>query len=290
MPEAYIHNSSHKNQVRDKWVKYIRMVVDGENRDKNDNAIGVITFPAEGIQDLLLFAEHGYLEFEDTQTGSYILTKGKVVCFEKRSDIWRALKMKLVNVMVEKDFEKFFTNNLKGIRRGKIEIFPVDCINLDYDANISKTEVPIEIMIDYLFGFQADHQKDFVLFITWPRPFNEDDDEPGFQEGLKRTIRNNLTDPNAAVFAELFNNKHGQIEGIGYEFISIVGLSKQIVDKSSSNGYQLINNEFILYGEEGHQPMMSVLYYFKFLPNAPPHHEIYSEDVPKTLIEIQTLE
>lgn len=289
MPEQYIHNSSHKNQIRDKWVEYIKLLLDGENRDDDDRAISVITFPAQEMQDLLLFAENGLLEFRDTETEDYFLTKGRIICFEKNEKIWRYLRHKLVNATVEKEFERYILSKAKSITRGKINIFPVDCINLDYDGNISKNEVPISVMLQYIFRFQTGHKKDFALFITWPMPHEETDDEPGYFDSLRKIIRNNLTDPNATDFAELFNQEHSSIEGISYELTSIVGLSKQILQESTAHSYQLLNNEFFFYGEAGRKQMMSVLYYFKFIGDEKPQHQIYSEDVEKTLNVIQTL-
>ncbi|MCH8128127.1 hypothetical protein IIC38_19600 [candidate division KSB1 bacterium] len=266
------------------------MVLDGENRGGDERAITIITFPAQGMQDLLLFAEKGFLEFRDTETEDYFLTKGKIVCFEKSSIIWLYLKKKLVNATVERNFEKYISNNVKGIAKGSINIFPVDCINLDYDGNISKNEVSISIIIKHLFSFQVKHKKDFCLFLTWPKPHEEAHDEPDYLNNLKRIIRNNLSDPNTQDFAQLFNEKYESIENTAYEFISIVGLSKQILKESTSHGFQLQNNEFFFYGEEGRQPMMSVLYYFKFIDEEKPQHQIYSEDVARTLIRIQTLD
>lgn len=289
MPEQYIYNSNHKNQIRNRWVEYIKLVLDGENRDGDDRAMNVITFPAQEMQDLLLFAENGFLEFRDTETEDYFLTKGKIICFEKNHKIWVYLRNKLVNATVEQNFENYITHNRKKINGGIIDIFPVDCINLDYDGNLSRINIPISVIIKHLFDFQASHCKDFCLFLSWPHPHEESDDEPGYLDKLSRIIKNNLTDPNAESFAQLFKEEYESVETAGYEFISIVGLSKQILRESTSHGYQLINNEFFLYGEPGRQKMFSVLYYFKFIGDEKPQHYVYSEDVAKTLIEIQSL-
>ena len=289
MPKPYIHNSSHKNRIRDKWVEYLELVLKGENRHGSDKTISVITFPAEEMQDLLLFAEKGLLQFKDTETGDYSLTKGKIICFEKNQKIWRYLKDKLVNATVEQDFEKFIIDNARKITLGHIDIFPVDCINLDYDANITKNKLPITIVIDRLFDFQSIHKKNFCLFLTWPKPFNVDQDEPGSFDNLIRVIRNNLTDPNATNFANRFNNHYKSIDNLSYEVVSIVGLSKQILNHSSTHGYKLENNEFFFYGESGRQKMLSVLYYFKYIGDVKPNHQIYSEDVARTLDLIQVI-
>ena len=54
--EIYIHNSAHKDFIRTKWIEFIN---DNYNEDE---IFGVITFPAEEMHDLRLFAENGLIE------------------------------------------------------------------------------------------------------------------------------------------------------------------------------------------------------------------------------------
>lgn len=288
MPD-YIYNSEHKNEVRQKWVCFLRQVIEGEERDEEDG-VNLITFPAEEFQDLRLFSEQGLIEFEDTESGDLRLTKGKVTCFESRTKIWKSLRKTLVNVNVERTkFETYITNQFQSLRNGKISLFPVDAINLDYDGNISKQSIPITTTISHIFSLQANHEKNFCLFLTWPKPHDPQSDQPGFLDTLKRVINDNLTDPNATEFATRFNQQFQSIDDIDYDFTSFVGLTKQIIQTSTSNRYQLIENEFFFYGEEERQKMFSVLYYFEFVGDGKPTHQIYSEDVGKSLIEVQDL-
>lgn len=287
MPD-YIYNSEHKNEVRQKWVTFLKKIVEEDQRE-DDQGISVITFPAEEMQDLLLFAENGLIEFEDTETGSLLLKKGKVTCFESNGKIFKSLRTRLINVQIERNFDTFISNKFKELNRGKINLFPVDAINLDYDGNISKQSIPIITTINHVFSLQANHEKDFCLFLTWPKPHDPNHDEPGFLDALKRVINDNLTNPNSVNFAELFKSQYESIDQVDYDFISFVGLTKQIIRISTSNRYQLIENEFLFYGEEERQKMFSVLYYFKFIGDEKPEHQLYSEDVSKSLVDVQNL-
>ena len=104
--KAYVNNSGHKDQIREEWINQIYSLAEANGLDINKNGISVITFPAEEMQDLLLFHDRGLIKFEDTQTGAKNVVKGRVVCFEKNSKVHRYLKSRLVNATVERDFEK----------------------------------------------------------------------------------------------------------------------------------------------------------------------------------------
>lgn len=282
----YKNNSSHKDIIRERWVDFIRS---SEIEDPDENGYVIITFPSEEMHDLMLFSEEGLITLEPTETGSLRITRGTVICFEKDTSKWRYLNTKLSGVNVYKEFGNFLSSNYRGLLNGKIKIFPVDAINLDYEKMLSKNEVPIDIIIRYIFEFQTRFEKNFSLFITWPKPFEMDDDDPSFIDSLKQVIDNNLTDPNAISFRESFFESYESVDGLEYEHLSIIGLTKKILRESSNNRYQVSRNEFYTYGEDGRQPMISVLYFFAFVGQTKAQHTIYSEDVSKALIEINEL-
>lgn len=281
MAEIYLHNSTHKEFIRDKWVEFSTEMRDGEN------GLSVITFPAEEMHDLHLFAEKGLIEWQLTETGAYLITKGKVVCFEKVSKYYIALSNKLSNAVIEPtEFGMYLRNKYEGIMRGSTKIFPADVINLDYDGNISKSTVPIEEIIRLIFEYQARHKKDFSLFMTWPH--TEAEDEKRYKDLLKKTITDNLSDPSAVSFKEIYEENHPNVEDLDYNKLSVIGLSKVIIKKATNHQYDLYKNEFYIYGEPNRHQMFSVLLNFKFLENIA-EHTLYSNNVSKSLLDIVDL-
>lgn len=289
MTAKYIKNSNHKDSIRDRWVYFIEEMVK-EDGSLAEEGIGVITFPAEEMNDLELFESKGFIGWEETETGNLSIVKGKVICFEKSSQIWRKLKAKLINAIVlEAEFEKYVSNNFNAFVKGSIKIFPVDVINLDYDGAISRNSLPIDVTIGLIFDLQSKFQKNFSLFLTWPRPHNPEKDEPDFLNSLKETITNNLTDPRATGFKEIFEKDFKSVDEFEYHSLSIVGLTKKILAHASSKKYQVKRYEYYSYGEPGRQQMMSVLYHFCFVGQGKTQNSIYSEDVPKALAPVSIL-
>ncbi len=281
----YLNNSSHKNFIREKWVEFIQEVV------THDDEIGIITFPAEEMQDLCLFKEKGLIDWNETETGAYHITKGKVVCFEKSHRIFSQLSSKLVNVVLESEIGIYLRTNYNKIESGivtpkKIKVFPVDAINLDYDGRLAKCKVPIDDKIDLIFKFQRIHKRNFSLFLTWPS--TEEDDEEEYKTLLKTTIQNNLSDPSAQNFKRLFEEKFNSIEDLDYDNLSLVGLTKLVLKKASNSFYKLNRHELYTYGENGRKKMYSVLYNFEHRESSA-ENLIYSQDVDKALAEITSL-
>jgi hypothetical protein len=280
--EDYLHNSAHKEFIRDKWVEFIEAIlIDGEE-------LGVITFPAEEMQDLLLFKDKGLIDWKVTETGSFEITKGKIICFEKSGKIYRKLVSKLVGAVVEStEIGAYFRNKYEGIMRGSTKVFPVTAINLDYDGNLSKNKVPIEEKISLIFKFQAHHTQNFSLFITWPDTEDEDTDE--YKALLRQTIANNLADPSATDFRDNFLESY-VLNDLDYENLSIIGLTKLIFRNSSNAYFKLVKHEFYVYGENGRRKMYSILLNFEFIGNAISQSTIYSQDVVCALTKISTLQ
>ena len=281
MAEIYIHNSTHKEFIRDKWVEFSTDMLN------NENGLSIITFPAEEMHDLHLFAEKGLIEWQLTETGAYSITKGKVVCFEKVHKYFIALSTKLSNAVIETtEFGMYLRNKYEGIMRGSTKIFPVDVINLDYDGNISKSTVPIEEIIRLLFEYQALHKKNFSLFMTWPH--TEDEDENRYKDLLKKTINDNLSDPTAISFKDIYETNHPDVEDLNYDQLSVIGLSKIIIKKAANHKYNLHKNEFYIYGEPERRKMFSILLNFDFQEHIA-EHALYSNSVSKSLVDITDL-
>ncbi len=275
MGETYLHNSKHKETIRDKWIEFSTEITQGES-------LSMITFPAEEMHDLHLFAERGLIRWQKTETGAYkISNETRLICFEKSSKICTQIQKKLVGAIVlQTEIGAFLREKYQAIMNKTSKVFPVDIVNLDYDGNLSKHSVPISETIELIFKCQALHKKDFALFITWPQTEAEDENE--YKKLLKRIIEENLDNPQAVKFKEEFERSHKSVNQLDYEKLSIIGLTKIIVHHSSSSQYGLIKNEFYLYGEANRRRMFSVLMNFKFHSNTA-KHALYTSDVPKTL-------
>ncbi len=280
--DEYLHNSEHKDFIRTRWVEYIKDLVDP------DQGLSIITFPAEEMHDLNLFKEEGLIEWEETETGGYRIVKGKVICFEKRTKIFMRLREKLVGAQVLPDeLGSFLRSKYQGIMEGSPKFFPVDVVNLDYDGNISKNRVSIEEKVRLIFEFQANHGKNFSLFLTWPSTEGEDEEE--YKNLLSQTIKNNLSDPSATIFKESFEAKFDDIESLSYDDLSIIGITKICFRRASICFYELQRNELYTYGEENRHKMYSILLEFKYVGNSKGENELYSEYVGNALNEITKL-
>ena len=288
MATKYKHNSSHKDLIRKRWVYFIQEMIK-EDGSLNERGLDVITFPAEEMNDLTLFESEGFIGWEATETGNLNIIKGRVICFEKDPPTWRKLKTLLINATVENEFEKYLSNNYRSMIKGSIKIFPIDVINLDYDGAISRNSLSIDVIMNMIFDLQAKFQKNFSLFMTWPKPHNPEKDEPEFLNSLKETIANNLNDPRAVNFKNNFESSFTTVEEIEYEPLTIIALTKKILSQAANKKFQIDRNEFYTYGETGRQPMMSVLYHFQYIGQQKSQNTIYSEDVVKSLSNINTL-
>lgn len=278
---TYLNNSNHKNIIRAKWVEFIKACI------THDNAIGVITFPAEEMHDLHVFRDNGLIDWQENETGTLTITKGKVVCFEKSSKIFKSLSTKLVNATVEsQEIGSHLRQKYEGIMKGNEKIFPVDAVNLDYDGNISKNKVPIDEKIELIFKFQAVHKRSFSLFITWPSTESEDDES--YKTLLRKTISNNLTDPSATLFKEGFDKRFQSIDELNYDNLSLIGLTKIVLKKASNSRFRLAKHEYFVYGENGRKRMYSVLFNFNFEEDSS-ENLIYSEVVVNSLSNIKDL-
>jgi hypothetical protein len=260
-----------------------------EDGTLQERGLDLITFPAEEMHDLTLFESEGFIGWEATETGNLNIVKGRIICFEKSAPIWKKLKTLLINAVVENEFEKYLSNNYRSMSKGSIKIFPIDVINLDYDGAISRNSLSIEVIMNMIFDLQAKFQKNFSLFMTWPKPHNPKKDEPEFLESLRETITANLNDPRASDFKDNFESNFPDIEDVKYESLTIIGVTKKILSQASAKKFQIDRNEFYTYGETGRQPMMSVLYHFRYVGQQKTQNAIYSEDVVKSLGNINVL-
>ena len=281
MAQPYLHNSTHKEYIREKWVEFASLIVDP------DKGLSVITFPAEEMHDLRLFVEKGLISWTETETGSFYITKGKIVCFEKITKYYLTLRKSLTNATVESlEIGRYLRQKYHAIMGGDQAIFPVDVVNLDYDGNISKSWVPIDEIINLVFEFQALHRKDFSLFLTWP--YTENEDEGRYKDLLKQVIGDNLGDPRAVSFKEIYEADFPAVDELDYNNLSIIGISKVIIQKAARHRYNLHKNEFFIYGEENRRPMFSILLNFDFQTDTP-EHTIYTNCVTKSLEDINYL-
>lgn len=278
MPEqkVYIHNSVQKEFIRNEWLKFAKDIL-GEKE-----GLDIILFPAEEMQELYFYKQNGLVSWELTETGNFNITKGKIICFEKKTTIFKLLKTKLVGATVESsEIGSYLRQKYQGIMAKTSKVFPVDVINLDYDGNLSKNKTPIDEVTELIFKYQALHSKNFSLFMTWPETENEDEDE--YKYLLKKTIKANLNDPRAINFKELFNNSFKSIEDLDYDNLSVIGIIKIIIAKSTNFSYNLYKNDFYIYGGTGtRKKMYSILLNFEYNKDRPTH-ELYSENVEKSL-------
>jgi len=278
MAEPYLHNSKHKEFIRDKWVEFASLMA------VEKDGLKIITFPAEEMHDLRLFAEKGLISWEETETGAFYITKGKIVCFETVAKYFRTIRTNLTNATVEQtEIGSYLRQNYNAIMGGSEKVFPVDVVNLDYDGNIARSKVPIAEVINLVFEYQAKHRRSFSLFLTWP--FTEDDDPEPYKEMLKQTIANNLEDPRAVSFKDLYEAHHPTVEELDYNKLSVIGVSKVIIQKASRHQFNLHKNEFYVYGEQDRRQMFSILLNFDYQGDIA-EHALYTNCVAKTLVDV----
>ncbi|HEX8331605.1 MAG TPA: hypothetical protein VF622_03230 [Segetibacter sp.] len=276
MAEIYIHNSTHKDFIRDKWIEFANEIYDGIDE------FGIITFPAEEMQDLKLFAEQGLLEWEYLEeTGAYDIKKGKIICFEKSTKIYKALQEKLVNAKVEpKEIGSFLSENYHKFSQGSnTHFFPVHVVNLDYDGNISKNKISINEVIRLTIFYQKIHKRSFSLFITWPCSENEDGED--YKTLLSDTIQGNIDALEG--FRRRFSELYTSLDTIEYDNLSVVGISKIVIHHAAQNLFSLNKNEFYVYGEEGRRKMYSLLFNLEYSGQQGREQLIYQNNVIRAL-------
>lgn len=153
----YIHNSPQKDFIRNKWIEFAKEIYNGK-----DHAFGIITFPAEGMQDLYLFKQEGLIDWQEVETTSkdgqrnYKIVKGNVRCFEKKTSIFNILTEKLIEAKVNNDdFCAYVVSNYSRIMGGSDKTFPVDVVNLDFEARLyPNNKYPIDSTVKCIFEFQ----------------------------------------------------------------------------------------------------------------------------------------
>jgi hypothetical protein len=281
--QMYVNNSPQKDIVRQKWVAFVY-----EFYNENEG-LSLLTFPSEELHELTLYVEKGFIDWEEMETGGLKITKGKVVCFEKEPAKFKEITKKLINAKLERDeLGSYLRSKYQAIMNGSTSIFPVDMINLDFDGCISKINVPISETIERLFQYQARHQKSFSFFMTWPH--TEQEDLEIYKQSLRTVIDDNLTDPTAATFRNLFVESYDSINELNYEQLSLIGMVKIVLRNSSQRRYKLMNSELLVYGgQRNRRRMFSVLFNFQFVGGQMPQHQIYSEDVINALKDIEDL-
>lgn len=282
---TYRHNSHPKDFVRTKWIEFAKDIYDGAAHD-----FGIITFPAEAMQDLRLFREEGFIEWEEVETESadgtpnYRVTRGNVRCFEQKPSIYKILNQKLIEAKVnQENFCNYVIDKYPQIMSGKDKTFPVDVINLDFESRLHATSnrYPFDITLKCIFEFQKKHKRNFSLFLTWP--VVEEQDVAEYKQLLQDIIESNLADPSAANFKTSFEEKIGGIENLEYENKSVIGVTKLVIKKASQNLFTLRKNAFYVYGGGERQRMISLLFNFKFDGKAGRENIIYSNDVVHSL-------
>lgn len=290
MPEnnTYINNSPQKNFVRGKWVEFAKEIFTDKDRD-----IGILTFPAEAMQDLFLFKDEGLIDWEEVESqsgdGSHNLRiiKGNLRCFEKKPNIQRKLTTRLIEAKVEGDFPPYIASNYSTILSGRNKTFPVDVVNLDFDGRLqSNIKYPFDTTIKYIFEFQGKYQRSFSLFLTWPVSEGEDFEE--FKRMLHGVIETNLDDPSAVGFKNAFEKHIGKIDNLEYERKSIIGVTKIILKKASQNLFTVAKREFYTYGgvDKNRKRMISLLFNFTYDGRVGRENIIYSSDVVNALANI----
>ncbi|MFA5953799.1 MAG: hypothetical protein WC812_04355 [Candidatus Pacearchaeota archaeon] len=280
MVSNYKNNSRHKEFIRKKWVEFIKEISKLEEKE-----CSIITLPSDEMQDLRLFKEEGIIDWEENETESCTITKGKVICFERLTSIHNKLAKKLVNATTHPyEIGRFFQEKYNKLINGETTFFPVDVINLDLDGNLSKNDTSIERILDLLFQFQKNYNK-FSLFLTFPE--TEAEDELEFKDKLKSILNSNLSDEHNNEFIQMFKEKFPSTDEIQYyEFVTI-SLVKLIIKKATHFNYKLSKQEFYYYGENGRRKMISILINFEYNPNSTPG--LYYSEVIKSLEKVNEL-
>ena len=85
--------------VRNKWVDFIN---DDLETKPSDHYCSILTLPGKEIKDIKKFLDEGLIEGTIGETGAYKITKGKVVCFEKKERLERTNGGKIPPVKMEK--------------------------------------------------------------------------------------------------------------------------------------------------------------------------------------------
>lgn len=286
--KIYKHNSEPKNFIRDKWIEFAHEIYEDASHD-----FGILTFPAEAMQDLHLFKAKGFIDWEEVETESadgtynYKITKGNVRCFEKQTSIYNTLSQKLILAKVNNDdFCAYIVANYVKIMGGSDKTFPVDVVNLDFEGRLyPNSKYPLDNTVKCIFEFQKKHKRNFSLFITWP--VVEDEDMVEYKELLNNVIESNLEDPSAINFKNAFDDIIGSIEDLEYERKSVIGVTKVIIKKASQNLFTLKKNEFYVYGDgKSRQRMLSILLNFSYDGRNGKENIIYSNDVANSMLPI----
>lgn len=284
----YIHNSQQKDFIRDKWIEFAR-----ETYGSAEHDFGILTFPAEAMQDLHHFKKNGFIDWEEVEsesedgTHNYKITKGNIRCFEKKTSIYQLIHRKLIQAKVNnEDFCAYVVANYTRIMGGSDKTFPMDVINLDFEGRLyPNSTYPFDNTVKCIFEFQKKHKRDFSLFITWP--VVEDQDMNEYKELLNNVIESNLEDPSALNFKKSFEKEIGTIKKLHYERKSVIGVTKIIIKKASQNLFMLRKKEFYVYGGgEGKQRMLSLLFNFKYDGKNGKENIIYSNDVGSSMLEV----
>ena len=284
----YIHNSKQKDFIRDKWIEFAK-----DTYGSSDHDFGILTFPAEAMQDLHLFKKNGFIDWEEVEsesadgTHNYKITKGNIRCFEKKTSIYQILHGKLIEAKVNNDdFCAYVVANYQRIMGGSDKTFPMDVINLDFEGRLyPNSTYPFDNTIKCIFEFQKKHKRNFSLFITWP--VVEDNDMTEYKELLTNVIESNLEDPSALDFKKSFEEEIGGIDKLHYERKSVIGVTKVVIKKASQNLYTLGKKEFYVYGGvDEKQRMLSLLFNFKYDGRTGKENIFYSQDVASSMLPV----
>ncbi|MFW5852835.1 MAG: hypothetical protein ACOCUR_02295 [Nanoarchaeota archaeon] len=277
----YVHTSSHKEKIRAEWVNSIKQFFP----DKDD--LTLVDLPSEEIEDLKLFSDEGLIKLEQEGDAEvFNVSKGKIFCFEMSGSKCAQLTSKLCNaVVLPEEIGKYIQNNqFSLLENGSVgfSMFPLDICNLDFDKNISKNGIPINVTLENIVKIQKNFQKDFLLFLTFPQCENED--KRDFKLMLKSGIKANLEKSGNERFIEMFSDKYSRIENMNYQSLVVVGICKQLAKISYENNFNIEHNQPFTYGENGRKKMVSLIVKFTYSDNPD-----YLENALSSLNEVNEL-
>lgn len=283
----YVNNSEQKNYVREQWILFAKETYTGKAHD-----FGIVTFPAEAMQDLHLFKERGFIDWEEVETESspgrpnYKVTKGNIRCFEIKTSIYKSISERLILAKVNNaDFCAYINSQYPKILNGSDKTFPVDVVNLDFEGRLySNSKYPFDVTVKNIFEFQKKYKRDFSLFITWPLVENADLEE--YKNLIQDVIITNLQDPSAEKFKISFKEEFSEVHDLDYERKSAIGVAKIVIKKASQNLFRLGRNAFYVYGGDKQQRMISLLFNFIYDGSTGNENILYSNDVASSMIKV----
>jgi hypothetical protein len=272
-PGVYINNTVEKEKVRKQWVNFSKSVLETE---PEGTVFSLLTLPSSEAQELREYEDKGLLAFKENETvledgtKSLTLTKGKLVCYENRTTSYSLLRNKLVGARVcpQDIYDEIIHSRCRG--------FPHTAINLDFDGSLKNSIKEIDRFFDNLFILQATSQKNFCIFITFPK--TNLIDLGSYKNQFIEIITDNINDPSNSIFKDNFSNQIGDITNMSLEDMYKIGISKHIIKSASHKKYKIVKVKFFEYGDENgpRNRMISLLFHFEYKQNFV-HNDYYNE-------------